>query len=119
MSIVKYKLIDLLLDLKDFVLFDILRNRPPSLPPFKLDLQFKTHRDRGLIWVESVDYPGLIASGENESELREAIFDSILTYFDVPRYRARKLPDTLTLKLDDGTVVYPPEPVFRARLVTA
>lgn len=117
----KYKIWDLLQDFSDFVNYDLIKKSPPDLPNFKLDLQFKEHRKNGLIWVESIDYPGLIASGRSKVELREAVFDAILTYFDVPRYRAKRLPDLLRLTLGDGTVMLPPEriPLIQVHTVAA
>lgn len=86
----------------------------------KLNTKFKLHKDNGGLWLESTEYPGLIASGETLEELREAVFDSILTYFDVPRARAKRMKDTLVLNLPDGKVVSPPEsPFFQIQVVRA
>jgi len=115
----KYKVIDLFQGFSDFLKYDLLHNSPPIMPPIKMDLQFHTYVEDGVIWAVSKDYPGLEASGKTPEELREALFEMILLHFDVPRYRAKRIPDTLSLRLSDGTIVPPPEPVFRARLVSA
>jgi len=121
MYMMKYKVFGFFQDLKDFVSYDVLKLEPPRMPEIKMNLKFKIHRDPDLIWVESVDYPNLVATGENEAELRESMFDAILTHFNVPRYRARRLPDLFSLCLEDGRVVSPPQkvPLIRASLVAA
>lgn len=102
---------DLFRDFIDFILYDILKKELPIPKNFSLDklrLNFELHKEKGGLWVEARSYPGLVASGENLQELREAIFDSILTYFDVPRSTAKRLEDTLVLNLPDGSHVEPP-----------
>lgn len=83
---------DLLLDLKDTVIYDLLKRPLPESPAFALEHNFILHKEDGGFWAESEKYPGLFASGETLEELREALMDSILTYFDVPRAVAKRLP---------------------------
>ena len=61
----------------------------------------------GGFWVKAEKYPGLRASGRTPEELCEALHDAILTYFDVPRGMANRLPNNLTLQMPDGTIVAP------------
>lgn len=113
----------LLLDLFDVVRFDLLNQPLPEAKGFSIDkfnTKFKLHKDGGGLWLESIEYPGLIASGETLEELREAVLDSILTYFDVPRARAKRMKDTLVLNLPDGKVISPSEsPFFQIQVVRA
>ena len=79
------------LDVVDFIKHDVLGFPLPKADKFSLDklnLEFETHHNPGEgYWVEAKNYPGLVASGDTPEELREAILDSILTYFDVyPSY---------------------------------
>lgn len=104
------------LDLVDTLRYDVLGQEPPALPKFDPNLSFEVHKERKGYWVTSKTHPGLIASGDTLEELRSAIFDTILTYYNVPRYHAKRFNDNLTLHLSDGTSVLPPEPVFQAKL---
>lgn len=112
-----------LLDVLDVIRFDVLNRPLPVAKGFsidKLNTKFKLHKDKGGFWLESTEYPGLIASGDTLEELREAVFDSILTYFDVPRARAKRMKDTLVLNLPGGKVISPPEfPFFQIQVVRA
>lgn len=112
-----------LYDLFDTIRFDVLNMPLPESQDFsidKLSMKFKLHKDDGGFWLESAEYPGLIASGETPEELREAVFDSILTYFDVPRARAKRMKDILVLNLPGGKVINPPEsPFFQIHVVRA
>lgn len=112
------KLNNWFLDLVDILKHDLLGHPLPKAEKFsidKLNLEFETHHNPGEgFWIEAKNYPGLVASGDTPEELREAVLDSILTYFDVPRALAKRFPDTLTLRLPDGTQVYPnPKTVVR------
>ncbi|KKS52544.1 MAG: hypothetical protein UV19_C0018G0005 [Parcubacteria group bacterium GW2011_GWA2_42_28] len=118
------KIKELALELADFLKFDVLRQSLPKTDRFSLDklnLDFEIYHNPGEgYWVEAKNYPGLIASGDSTHELRKAILDSILTYFDVPRAAARRFKDSLTLKLPDGTHVYPdPDPGIIVKLAWA
>lgn len=112
---------DLILDLLDYILYDILKRPLPKFSPPTLDrqLQFVLYKEKGGFWVKSKEYPGLVASGDTLEELREALFDSILTYFDVPRAVAKRLPDTGVLHLPDGKEIKSHVPIFDARLAAA
>lgn len=100
----------LLLDTIDFLQYDLLRRPLPKPADFsddKLKMTFELHKEKKGLWVEAKEYPGLIASGDNPDELREALFDSILTYFDVPRAYAKRINDNLVLNLPNGKSVVP------------
>lgn len=111
---------DLILDLIDYILYDLLKRPLPETLPFTLEHQFLLVKEKGGFWVKSKEYPGLVASGDTLEELREALFDSILTYFDVPRAVAKRSVDTLILRLSDGRVIKPKAiPIITANLATA
>jgi len=99
-------------DIFDFFKYDVLKEELPSPEGFSLDklnLNFTLHRKKGEgLWIEAKDYPGLVASGDTPEELREAVLDSILTYFDVPRATAKRMEDILVLNLPGGVTVSPP-----------
>jgi hypothetical protein len=119
--ILKYKLLDVVQDVRDFIAYDILKSPEPKSPELPSSLELQGHTGNGFLWVEAEKYPGFIASGRSNQELREAIFDSMLRYFNVPRHIAKKIPDQFTLTLPNGKTVNPPikDWSFKARLVTA
>lgn len=111
---------DILLDMRDILVYDILRSNPPPFPAVDMHVTFQVIKEKnGGMWVQSTQYPGLLASGDSYEELREALFDAMLTYFNVPRYHAKRMKDTLVMNLENGTQIQPPQPVFQIRLVGA
>ncbi|OIP04332.1 hypothetical protein AUK18_00295 [Candidatus Beckwithbacteria bacterium CG2_30_44_31] len=103
---------NLLLDVRDFIYYDLLNKPLPEAPKLDFKQDFVLHKERGGMWIESKQYPGLIASGDTPEELREAAFDAILTYFDVPRSTAKRIPDQLVLNLPNGKQIKPKLPTF-------
>ncbi len=55
--------------------------------------------------AKSGKYPNLYATGDDLEELRAAFYDTILTYFDVPRYFAKRRADNFRIELDGGKVL--------------
>ena len=102
-------MLDFFENLGYFVKFDILRF-PLEIPEnFSADIlsqkiKIIKLKDGGLI-AESVNYPNLYASADNLEQLREAFYDTTLTYFDIPRYYAKRRMDDFRIMLDDGTVI--------------
>jgi len=97
------------LDLKDNFLYDVLNLPLPSVQgvgPHIFQQRFKlVNTEEGGILAESEDYPGLYACGTDLIDLREALYDTILTYFDVPRAVALRSKDTFHLTLDSGVTI--------------
>ena len=85
-------------DVADFVKYGVL-----GLPvkdftvPSKIDIT--VHSSPNSLWIESPEFPGLFASGSNAIELWESLNDAIYSYFEVPRYVAKKLGNTFYLPL--------------------
>ncbi len=59
------------------------------------NIEFISHYDaaRDVHWVEAPQLPEFIVSGKTSEELAKNVGDTILVYFDVPTYFARKFPD--------------------------
>jgi predicted RNase H-like HicB family nuclease len=112
---------NLICDIKDTILYDLLKKPLPEIKNLSWNLDFVLHKVKGKgMWLEAKDYPGLIASGDTPEELREAVFDAILTYFDVPTAAAKRLPDTLILRLPGGKEVRPKaSPCWQITVATA
>lgn len=110
---------DKLLDLYDVFRYDLLHQEIPVLPKFDFRVAFKLKKSKEGFWVESDQLPGFIASGKTLEELREAMWDTLLMYYDVPRYRANRLEDRFELHLSDGKVIKPPEKNFVVQVTYA
>ncbi len=104
---------NLFLDILDVINYDLLKKPLPKLPEINYKQDFILRKENGGYWLESKEFPGLVASGKTLVELREALFDSMLTYFDVPRVVAKRLPDQLELRLPKGRVVRPKSPTLK------
>lgn len=100
------------LDIIDFINYDILQKPLPESPQVSYKQNFIFHKEKNGYWLESRDFSGLIASGKTLKELRAALFDAMLTYFDVPRATARRMQDTLILYLPNGKSVKPEMPTI-------
>ena len=108
---------DFILDIKDFIIYDLFKTIPPEPKKLELELNFIAHKEKGGgLWIEARNYPGLIASGDTPEELRKALWDSILTYFDVPRAYAKRLKDKLRLHLPNGTFIEPDIPFWEREI---
>lgn len=111
---------NLLQDLKDFVMFDILnRPLPTFIKEWENEIEFTAHKEKTGVWAEAKNYPGLVASAKNEAGLREAITDSVLTYFDIPRSTAKRMPDDAYLETPKGKIISPKKPRFGVRFKLA
>jgi hypothetical protein len=55
-------------------------------------INFDSHYDEGkqLHWLESEELPGFYVTGRNKLELAKNVTETLLVYFDVPTYFARK-----------------------------
>jgi hypothetical protein len=105
---------NIIFDIRDFIYYDLMGNNLPEPPKIDFEQGFVLHKTKHGYWVESKKYPGLIASGQTLTELREALFDSILTYFDVPRPTAKKVADLFILKLANGEELRPKTPLLKS-----
>lgn len=110
---------DKLLDLYDVIRYDLLHQEAPVMPKFDPNIRFKLKKSKEGYWVQSDQLPGFIASGKTLEELREAMWDTMLTYYNVPRYKANRLEDRFELRLSDGKEIKPPEKNFVVRVICA
>lgn len=99
----------LLQELIYLIKYDFLRfplETPKGISEKYLNQRIKILKLKGGGYIaESLDYPNLYASGDSLEELREAYYDTTLTYFDIPRYYAKRREDTFAFNLDDGTEI--------------
>ncbi len=92
---------------------------PENMDEKILNQRVRIQKSEEGYFIESLDYPNLYASGDDLDELREAYYDTILTYFDIPRYFAKRRIDNLKLDLADGTEIKAKSYASNSRFVGA
>lgn len=96
-------MLDLILDLYDIIKYKILRISPkPFSIPHSIELNAQYDSENKVFWVESSEYPDFVASAESKEDLLYEVFETILLYFDVPRYFAKKMKEPGELVLSNG-----------------
>jgi len=95
---------DKVFDAVDTVKYELigLQQEVPQVPN---KIEIRMHTKPGFAWIESPEYPGIFASGNDVFELLESLNDAIYSYFGVPRYTAKKSPNIFNLPLPDGRIV--------------
>jgi len=68
----------------------------------------KIDMDSKGVYAIAEDLPGFIASSDTLETLPEAVFDTFLVYYDVPRYQAKQLIPNVSIQMDNGIVVTTP-----------
>ena len=89
----------------DVLKYDVLR-QPAffdyTIMPDSIDFESHYDKERDLHWLEVENLPGLYVSGRNKLELARNVGDTLLVYFDVPTYFARKWrPDKETFNFEN------------------
>lgn len=100
-------LIDKILHVYDSVKYEIFKVKPKSIfsLPNNISLSMFNDPQRNVFWVESNEFPDFVASANTEEDLIKEIHQTLLLYFDIPRYYAKKFDDQGILTLDDGRQV--------------
>lgn len=92
-----------LVDLWQTFNYGLLKKRPSiDFSEMPDQLSFISHYDKenDVHWLEVPDLPEFIVTGKNTDELARNFTDTLLTYFDVPRYFAKRYnPDRIILKI--------------------
>lgn len=101
------------LDLEEFVKYKILAVPPPTVDylPESIDIKWTYDNKYKSFYAESNTHPEIYTTGETIEEIVNNINDAVYTYFDVPRYLAKKLgnrylpPQEAFDKLPKGVVI--------------
>lgn len=101
----KYIMYDIILDFIDKIKYEVLKSPLPKTQriPSEIDIKIKYDNKNKVYWVESTDLPDFFASATKEEELPKEIHDTLLLYFDIPRYIAKKLSNVGEIIKTDGT----------------
>lgn len=77
----------------DVLKYDILRQEAIfdySIMPNPINFVSHYDEERDLHWLEVEELPGFVVSGRNKVELARNLGDTLLVYYDVPTYFAKK-----------------------------
>ena len=97
---------DLILDMIDAIKYGILRMTPPAFSiPNKLSLEVHYDKDEDVYWAISDELPAFSVSAKTKEDLLAEVYETLLLYFDVPRYFAKRTNNTGQLTFPDGTVI--------------
>lgn len=84
--------IDSFLDIVDFVKYDIFKKKIEKIKlPSELRMRKGYDKENGTYWLECDDLPGFVASASSEKQLLKEVYETLLVYFDVPRYLAKRM----------------------------
>ncbi|WKZ30736.1 MAG: hypothetical protein QY318_02710 [Candidatus Dojkabacteria bacterium] len=78
---------------------------PPLNIPNSIRLEFKTDRTTGLTWATSPDLPAFVVTGYSNEEILKETYETLLVYFDVPTYFAKRMNDYGEITLQNGEKV--------------
>jgi len=101
----RYIMYDIILDFIDKIKYEVLKSPLPIVAriPSEIDIKIEYDNKNKVFWVESNDLPDFVASAIKEEELPKEIHDTLLLYFDIPRYIAKKLSSVGEIIKPDGT----------------
>lgn len=92
-------------DVIDYLKYDLLGQEFQAVdykfPPVRL--RFFLEKDG--IYAISTDLPGFLVTARTMEDIPEAVFDTLLVYYDIPRYQAKKLLPNISIELDSGQVI--------------
>jgi len=99
------KLREHLIEMVQCVQYQVLNEKYTFPLPRTIKFDTEIDKEHQTLLINSTDYPGLyaIAPLGNQAEIINSVNDAIFTYFDVPRYIARRTenqffpPKTMTL----------------------
>ncbi|PIZ63140.1 hypothetical protein COY17_01185 [Candidatus Saccharibacteria bacterium CG_4_10_14_0_2_um_filter_52_9] len=77
-------------------IYGVLKRRPSidfSEIPSTIHFTSRYDQKNKVHWVESPELPEFIVSGKTSEELAKNVGDTLLVYFDVPTYFARRFPE--------------------------
>lgn len=104
------------LDLEEFINYEILRISPPSgdcldCLPKSIDIRWTYDKKNKSFYAESSSHPEIYTAGNSVEEVINSVNDAVYTYYDIPRYLAKRLgnrylpPQEAFDKLPKGVVV--------------
>mgnify|MGYP000851714131 CR=1 FL=1 len=97
---------DKILDIVDYLRYEIFKKELPEVAlPKKLKLEQGYDRKTKTYWIECEELPGFVATASSKKGLLKEFYETLLVYFDVPRYLAKKMNKYGELVMSDGRVI--------------
>lgn len=93
-----------LLDLIDVVKYDLLKMPFEFVDYPELKSQFKFYVEKDGVYAIS-EKKGLIFSASTIEGLPDAFIDAWMTYYDIPRYQAKKINENVAIRFDSGEMI--------------
>jgi hypothetical protein len=93
---------ELLVNLWQEFIYGILHRTPNvdlSVIPQSVRLKVGFDKKNDLYWLESPDLPDFEATGKSLEELNDHYADTLLVYFDIPHFHAKRSNLTTSLRL--------------------
>lgn len=97
-----YKVIDTVHNVWQGFIYGVLNRRPSiDLSEIPTEVHFKQYFDKKnkVYWIEAKELPDFIVSGKNQTELARNFHETMMVYFDVPTYFAKKLNPTIRINI--------------------
>jgi predicted RNase H-like HicB family nuclease len=99
-------IVDTIWDCFDFLKYEVLKKELPKVSlPKKLKIEQGYDRKNKTYWVECEELPGFVATASSKKVLLKEFYETLLVYFDVPRYLAKKMNKYGELVMSDGRVI--------------
>lgn len=104
MSQIKIKLLESFADVHGYVTYKLLHQRYVWDLPRSIKIEVNYDKKTKTFLANAPDYNGLFTVTRSEDELEDSINDAIYTYFNVPRFVAKSLPNLFHSERD-GKIV--------------
>ncbi len=91
------------LDFSDSLKYGVFKKEIPSIDlPKHLEMTGGYDEGNKVYWLECEELPGFVVSASSKKQLLREIYETLLVYFDVPRYFAKRMNDYGELVMPDG-----------------
>ena len=91
------------LDISDSLKYGVFKREIPNIDlPKHLEMTGGYDKEKKVYWLECEELPGFVVSASSKKQLLREIYETLLVYFDIPRYFAKRMNDYGELVMPDG-----------------
>ena len=95
--------LDFFLDIVDLLKYEIFKKEVPVINlPKELKMKGGYDKENKTYWLECEELPGFVVSASSQKKLLKEVYETLLVYFDVPKYFAKRMNDYGELTMSDG-----------------
>lgn len=99
----KISFTDKILDIFDYFKYEVFKKEIPVVNlPKKLVMDGGYDKENKTYWLECKELPGFTATASSQKKLLKEVYETLLIYFDIPRYLARRMNNYGELVMPDG-----------------